>query len=115
MPVTILICANDRCGAPGVAQALQQEAQNTVRTLRLNADVHAVRCVDLCQRGPHVVLHGARGDVPDSCRAPDGGVAYDAVTPELMRRIVADHAAAGLPVTGALHVPQPGRSNPPGR
>ncbi len=112
---TILICNNERCAGPGVAQALVDEARSTLAMVRVPAAVFAVRCLELCQHGPHVVLHGVKGEVPETCRAPDGGVAYDGVDVATMRRIVADHVAAGLPVRPALHTPQDGRGPTPQR
>ena len=94
------------------AMGMRREREGIVR---VPAAVFAVRCLELCQHGPHVVLHGVKGEVPETCRAPDGGVAYDGVDPATMRRIVADHVAAGLPVRAALHKPQEGRGPVPQR
>lgn len=68
-----------------------------------------MKCVELCQRGPHVVVHGAPGIVPQESIAPDGGTAYDAMTEADMARLVDEHLAGGAPLTDKLHEDRPGR------
>ena len=101
----VLLCANPRCDTAGVVPDLEKRARDFCRQQRLRADVFAVGCLDLCGRGPHVVVHGAPGTADTRHHAPDGGVAYDSVDAAALDRILLEHVVGGRPVETHLHDP----------
>ncbi|MEW5849519.1 MAG: (2Fe-2S) ferredoxin domain-containing protein [Myxococcota bacterium] len=107
MPAVILICGSVQCSGGAGAEPLAQVARERLRQHGVRGEVHVVKCLDLCQHGPHVSVHHVPGNVPESARAPDGGVAYDLVTPDGMARIIDEHVVGARPVTGLLHVDRP--------
>jgi len=109
----VLLCRDERCLGDLDGDVLCAATRARFRELGLRGEVFSVKCLDLCQRGPHVVVHGARGQVPAESRAPDGGVAYDGMTLSDMTRVVDEHCANGAPLTDRLHQDSPSRSRGP--
>jgi bidirectional [NiFe] hydrogenase diaphorase subunit len=89
----ILCCASTPCLSSGGTTVF--DAINTaVKELKLEADVQAVAtgCMGPCSRGPMVAVQ----------EQGQADVVYQQVTPDLARKIVAEHAAQQQPVTEAI-------------
>ncbi len=103
--VSLLLCNNARCASPADVTLLTRQARQWLAQHARAGEVMSVRCLELCGRGPHVVVHGANGSVAQEHCAPDGGVAYDQVDGAGLWRILDEHVAGGTPVTSLLHNP----------
>jgi bidirectional [NiFe] hydrogenase diaphorase subunit len=89
----LLCCASTPCLSSG-ATAVQQALEEAVAEHKLNADVAVVStgCMGPCSRGPMVTLQMPGHE----------DVYYENVTPASARQIVAEHVAAGQPVTDKI-------------
>ncbi len=89
----LLCCASTPCLSSG-ATAVQQALEEAVAEHKLNADVAVVStgCMGPCSRGPMVTLQMPGHE----------NIYYENVTPASARQIVAEHVAAGQPVTDKI-------------
>ena len=89
----LLCCASTPCLSSG-ATAVQQALEEAVAEHKLNAEVAVVStgCMGPCSRGPMVTLQMPGHE----------DIYYENVTPASARQIVAEHVAAGQPVTDKI-------------
>jgi len=94
----VVICQGTSCTDRG--QGLPARAlRDALFEAGLQERVRVTRatCLNLCALSPNAVVYAAAPG------APSGGAWYCGLTPEKMRRIVAEHVAGGAPVGDLLH------------
>ena len=94
----VVICQGTSCTDRG--QGLPARAlRDALFEAGLQERVRVTRatCLNLCALSPNAVVYAAAPG------APSGGAWYCGLTPEKVRRIVAEHVAGGAPVGDLLH------------
>lgn len=115
------VCKGPDCrrgGSDAVFQAARAEVQE--RGLATRCEVYRGGCYGLCDRGPNVVVREDVGRKRDLLSREDYQLMgwpeeayYGAMTPEKVRRVVAEHVVEGRPVEALFGSPEPEPEAPP--